>query len=126
MGTTLAAPDSLNERPISLFGFGWDYGGTTSSYNGGRLDSLWRLGSSGGSAVHLRLAPDWSAPQSLRSQVAGDRVYRSDDPAMRALNPHVFQILVYPRSCAGHKCQSGIGRRKSSPGRQDCRKQRSR
>lgn len=39
IGTGLKDLLRINGRKISFFGFGWDYGGTISSYNGGTLDS---------------------------------------------------------------------------------------
>lgn len=97
IGTGLATVDSLNGRAFVLAGFGWDYSGTVYSYEGGRLDSLW--GTRPGRHVMLRLAPD-SVPDALMpqyNQVMGDSEYRSDLPAMRAVRPRVYQIIVGPR-----------------------------
>lgn len=38
MGSGLQELLKLNEKKIGFYGFGWDYGGTIISYNGGKLD----------------------------------------------------------------------------------------
>jgi hypothetical protein len=98
IGTDLKTLESLNGGPFQLAGFGWDYSGTTASFNGGRLDSLWRRDTVLGGAALLRLDPQTAgAPDSLAAQVEGDRLFSSDHPAMRLLNPRIYQILVHPR-----------------------------
>ena len=37
IGSTLSEMEKLNGKPISLYGFGWDYGGTFISFNEGKL-----------------------------------------------------------------------------------------
>ena len=39
MGSGLQELLKLNQKKISFYGFGWDYGGSILSYNGGTLDS---------------------------------------------------------------------------------------
>jgi len=98
IGTDLKTLETLNGRAFDLAGFGWDYSGTTSSFQAGRLDSLWTRNGVLGNAVLLRLDPVRAAPQdSLTSQVLGDRTFSSAHRAMQALNPQVYQILVRPR-----------------------------
>jgi hypothetical protein len=98
IGTDLKTVESLNGRSFHLSGFGWDYSGTTSSFDEGRLDSLWRRDGVLGNAVLLRLDPGpMAAPDSLTARVLGERDFSSQDPAMQLLNPRVYQILVRPR-----------------------------
>ena len=98
IGTDLQTLEKLNGRSFQLSGFGWDYSGTTSSFNAGRLDSLWRREGQLGNAVLLRLDPDnAAAPDSVVARVLGERTFSSADPAMQLLNPRVYQILVRPR-----------------------------
>ena len=98
IGTDLKTLESLNGGAFQLSGFGWDYSGTTVSFNDGRLDSLWRRDGVLGNATLLRLDPETAgAPDSLTARVLGDRTYSSHDPAMQLLNPRVYQILVRPR-----------------------------
>jgi hypothetical protein len=91
MGTTLAELERLNGRPFKLLGFHWDYEGTVSSWEGGRLDSLWS------GAVMLRLRPPPNPPADLTRQVLGDRELTSSHPAMQRLAPRVYEIRVLPR-----------------------------
>jgi len=41
IGTDLSTLEALNGRAFELSGFGWDYSGTTSSFDRGRLDRSW-------------------------------------------------------------------------------------
>jgi hypothetical protein len=97
MDTDLRSLERMNGRAFDMFGFEIEYAGTTNSFEGGRLDSLWRIGSNPGDAVKLRLGPREGAPRRLLDQVFGEKLYRSDLPAMRELNPRVYEMLVRPR-----------------------------
>jgi hypothetical protein len=39
VGTTLEELVRINGKPITFWGFGWDYGGAVSNWNGGKIDS---------------------------------------------------------------------------------------
>ena len=91
IGSTLAELEQLNGRPFQLAGFEWDYSGTVSSWEGGRLDSLW------GKHVLLRFAVDTTADVALVRQVLGDQLFPSSHAAMQKLNPRVYDILIRPR-----------------------------
>jgi hypothetical protein len=99
LGTTLLELEKLNGRPFMLAGFGWDYSGTVMSWDGGALDSLWERGTSARGHVGLRLDYPPGRPRSERvlSQVLGDHEYSSSLPAMRAINPVVYELFVTPR-----------------------------
>ncbi len=98
IGTSLSELERMNGRPFKLFGFSWDYAGTVSAWEGGRLDSLWRGGPENKVLVWLRLRPDSAGYESEHSrEVAGDRVFSSSHPAMRALNPRVYTLFIAPR-----------------------------
>lgn len=98
LGTSLSELESLNGKPFKLFGFEWDYAGTVSGWDGGRLDSLWRGGPENKVLVWLRLSPDSAGYESAHTrEVVGDRVFSSSLPAMRALNPRVYALFIAPR-----------------------------
>lgn len=99
LGTTLAELERLNGRPFTLAGFGWDYSGTVLSWNGGALDSLWSRGTTGRGHVGLRLdyVPGRQTSQRVLTQVLGDHEYSSSLPAMRTINPAVYELFVTPR-----------------------------
>lgn len=91
LGTRLARLTALNGRPFMLLGFGWDYGGTVASWNGGTLTA-----DSGVGRFIVRLHPTRTGPaaDSLMRDVLGDREYASDRPAMAALEPAVHELLT--------------------------------
>jgi hypothetical protein len=88
LGTSLQALEGLNGRPFTLAGFGWDYAGVITSWNGGALDST---------LAHTKLYLDPGPAQyesAPYSQVLGDRDYSSSLPAMQQLNPRVSQVFI--------------------------------
>lgn len=92
LGTRLTDLERLNGRPLSLTGFGWDYGGTVMGWDQGALEQA-LIGGNG--RVIVRLAVDSAATGSDEARsVSGDGVFRSDTPAMRRLDPAVHQIIV--------------------------------
>jgi hypothetical protein len=98
LGTSLAELERLNGKPFRLFGMDFDYSGTVDSWEGGRLDSLWRPAAGSRHLVWLRLQPEnTSADAALAAKVVGERVFPSSDSAMRQLNPKVYDLFVEPR-----------------------------
>jgi hypothetical protein len=88
LNTSLTDLERLNGKPFTLAGFGWDYAGVVTDWNGGTLDS-----SLAGIKLYLDPGPAQyeSAPY---SQVLGDRDYSSSLPAMQQLSPKVRTIFV--------------------------------
>jgi hypothetical protein len=97
IGTRLSELERLNGRPFELFGFQFDYEGTVDNWQGGRLDSLWRAAPGRRHLVWVRLRPDSTADSALWSSVMGDRVFSSAHPAMRALDPRVYDLFIEAR-----------------------------
>lgn len=97
LGTSLAELERLNGRPFRLLGMGWDYAGTVVSWQGGRLDSLWRPPPGKQRLVWLRLHPVGAVDPALARRVAGDRELSSADSAMRRLDLRVYDLFVEPR-----------------------------
>lgn len=92
LGTHLQELERLNGGPFLLTGFGWDYGGTITSWEGGRLGGLFEQGS----GIALRLGGDTSMLSVKElARVSGDVEYRSDDPLMQTVNPKVIEIVVF-------------------------------
>jgi hypothetical protein len=88
LDTSLAGLERLNGKPFTLAGFGWDYAGVVTGWNGGALDSSL-------AGVKLYLDPGAAQYESAPySQVLGDRDYSSDLPAMQQLSPKVRTIFV--------------------------------
>ncbi|MCB1672545.1 MAG: hypothetical protein R3F41_00370 [Gammaproteobacteria bacterium] len=97
LGSSLNEIEGINREPFRLSGFGWDYGGTVTSWGSGVL----RNADAGNSCrLTLRLAPasDLTAESGIAdswySQVLGEREYSSDHPAMQALNPEVYEMIL--------------------------------
>jgi hypothetical protein len=93
LGSTLKEIERLNGSPFRLVGFAFDYSGTITDCEGGQLGVL-------GSArtvrlLILRLAPsDEARRRPEYGEVLGDRDFSSSNPAMQALNPSVYQMVV--------------------------------
>jgi hypothetical protein len=88
LSTTLNELEQFNGKPFTLAGFGWDYAGVVTNWNGGALDSSL-------TGVKLYLDPGPAQYESAPySQVLGDQDYSSDLPAMHQLSPKVRTIFV--------------------------------
>jgi hypothetical protein len=88
LNTSLAELERLNGRPFTLAGFGWDYAGVVTSWNGGALDTTL-------AGIKLYLDPGPAQYESAPySQVLGDRDYSSALPAMQQLSPRVRTIFI--------------------------------
>lgn len=88
LGTRLRELEQRNGRAFMLVGFGWDYGGAIVNWADGALGAK-RPG------VHLYLDPGPAQYQTpIYHEVLGDRDYSSRTPAMQALDPQVYQIVI--------------------------------
>lgn len=89
LGTTLLEIERLNQRPFRFTGFGWDYGGTITAWNGGRLAKL----ATQRPRVFLRLALG-EQMQTVPKQLLGEAQFSSVLPLARRLNPSVYMMVV--------------------------------
>jgi len=91
VGTPLTVVEELNGKPFMLYGFGWDYGGRVSNFNGGALGTP-----EGGLQVEFQLNYESDPPPAdeLVNQVSGDHEFNSSNPAMQTLNPMVYSVVV--------------------------------
>lgn len=85
VGLSLAEVELVNDRPFLLAGFGWDYGGTTLDWKGGKLDTQ-----PGGCLLRLR----FDQQTATDADVDGDREFSSDDKGMRSAAPVVDEISL--------------------------------
>ena len=95
LGMTLKDLERLNGRPFDLLGFAWDYSGTVTSWNGGRLETV------SGTACEIKVRLDPGSPASLSPErqaafdaMIGDRLFKSSDRNMQFLNPKAYEILL--------------------------------
>ena len=92
-GATLEEIEAMNGRPFTLTGFGWDLGGYTNGWDGGRLDKP-----VGGCNLSVRFEPANDAPGDALDKVNGDVEFLSTDSAMRQTRPVVIEIeLGWPQ-----------------------------
>jgi hypothetical protein len=88
LGQELDEVERLNKGPFQLAGFGWDRGGSVTSWSGGALET---------SPCHVRarFAVDSKFMNDPRmKQVMGDREFSSSDATMRALEPRVVELWL--------------------------------
>jgi hypothetical protein len=88
LGLTLAELEQLNGKPLKLSGFDKNNVATLTDWNGGQLSTL-----AGGCKIGISLRADPKAPTAL-GDLPADRVYSSNDAALRAVNPAVSEILI--------------------------------
>jgi hypothetical protein len=92
-GATLTEIEAMNGKPFTLTGFGWDLGGYSNSWDGGRLDKP-----VGGCNLSLRFDPAKDAPGDALDKVNGDVEFLSTDSAVRQVKPVVVEIeLGWPQ-----------------------------
>jgi hypothetical protein len=90
LGTCLKQLESINGRPFSLLGFGWDFEGKVESWNNGVLDKELE----GKGRVFMQLVPWGEVPvaESEMDEVIGDGPFSSSHPIMQKINPCASEI----------------------------------
>lgn len=89
LGLTLADLERLNGKPFKLIGFDKNRLASLSDWDGGALAAI-----PGGCKIGISLRPDPTATPAAIGALAADSVFKSDDTAMRAVNPTVSEILI--------------------------------
>jgi hypothetical protein len=92
IGTKLSELAQRNGKSFKLWGFGWDYGGTISDWQGGQFAT-----SDGTSLLALTLGPPpklTPAQEKAYNQVMGDSEFLSSLPAMKTLDPVIQTMSV--------------------------------
>jgi len=89
LGLTLAEVEKLNHKPFKLLGFNKDNVAAGSDWNGGAMTTL-----PGGCKLGISMHADPKATAEAVGALAADKEFSSDDPAMRAVNPRVSEILI--------------------------------
>ncbi|MBY0404998.1 MAG: hypothetical protein K2X66_13950 [Cyanobacteria bacterium] len=90
IGTSLKELQTLNQKPFTLSGFEWDYGGRILSWEKGTLQAL------SNQKVFLQLINTHSKKLTAHENeaVSGDQTIFSTVPAMQKLNPQVAEIDI--------------------------------
>jgi len=89
LGLNLADLEKLNRKPFKLKGFDKDSIASVTDWDGGTLSAL-----PGGCKAGVMLRADVKVPPTTLSALPADREFFSIDPAMRAANPAVSEILI--------------------------------
>lgn len=84
-GMTLREVEALNARPFELYGFGFDYGGTSLDWKGGALDHQ-----AGGCTLTLRFSMRDGADNA--GVYIGEQSLMSDSEAMQKASPVVDAV----------------------------------
>jgi curved DNA-binding protein CbpA/uncharacterized protein YecT (DUF1311 family) len=92
INTPLIRLIELNKSHFNLFGFGWDYGGTISSWEKGSLAKM--MGANGQIIIRLSLPETSILPSKIVESVYGETEFSSSTPAMMTLNPVVKEIII--------------------------------
>jgi hypothetical protein len=88
LGLTLAQLEQLNGKPFKLSGFDKNNVAALTDWSGGQLSAP-----AGGCKVGISLRAEPKAASAL-SDLPADRVYSSNDAALRVVNPTVSEILI--------------------------------
>lgn len=92
VGTSLREVEQANGKPFKLYGFGWDYGGTTSDWQGGKLMTADKKSFL---TLLFGFEPDFSISENkFYDTVLGDGEFLSSLSAMQSLNPTVKSLTV--------------------------------
>lgn len=83
--TTLAEVEALNGKPFTLWGFGWDYAGTTTDWHDGKLSAQ-----PGGCKLELRFVQGTQTD----ADISGERSFSSDDKGIRSAEPVVDALSL--------------------------------
>ncbi len=82
IGDALDNTERANGQPFQLWGFGWDYGGWVSDWNGGALAQA------DGCNLRVRFEPSSTS----NTSAMGDAAFMSNDPAVRAADARVSEL----------------------------------
>jgi hypothetical protein len=96
-GTTLRDLERRNGKPFELLGFHWDYSGSVTSWQDGKLAGF--LKGPGRLTMMLNASAKAEAglSQDEAQSVAGDKDFLSSHPVMQKLNPAIYSLqMVWP------------------------------
>jgi hypothetical protein len=93
VGMALSEVEALNGRPFTLYGFGWDFGGTSSDWKGGELADL-----PSGCNLIVIFSLDETASEGAQIKVSSDNEFASNQNEIKAVKPRVARIgLGFPQ-----------------------------
>lgn len=89
LGTTSDELEKLNGKVFNFSGFGWDYGGSITNWNGGKLDN---------SGIGIELTEgdiNKKITETEYEQILGDQDVKSDHPVVKKVQPKVYKLSVH-------------------------------
>lgn len=89
LGTTLKQLEKLNGRPFELSGFSWDYGGTVTSWKGGKLEKALEW-----VTVRFDDPSTEGLTEAQSDSIMGDAPHLSSLPVLQKLNPTVGSLAI--------------------------------
>lgn len=89
VGMALDDVATINGRPFSLSGFGWDMGGYATDWKAGKLDRI-----AGGCSLSVRFDPDPKVTGRTLGQASGDKQLSSSNAAVKAVRPSVSELSI--------------------------------
>ncbi|MBO0936568.1 hypothetical protein J2I47_08440 [Fibrella sp. HMF5335] len=92
VGSTLRDVEAINGKPFNLYGFEWDYGGQSSGWRGGSLETK-----TGKTFIGATFGFDHDVPdnqQAFFEAVMGDIEFLSNNTALQQLNPTVQTLSI--------------------------------
>lgn len=89
LGTSLKQLEKLNGRPFELSGFSWDYGGTVTSWKGGKLEEILEW-----VTVRFDDPSTEGLTEAQASSIMGDSAKLSSMPILQKLNPKIGSLAI--------------------------------
>lgn len=87
LGDGIETVERLNKGPFTLSGFGWDYGGSVTDWQGGALA---QVAPGCRTTVRFNIPPDVQTADAIQ----GDSPHSSKEPAIRAASAYVEEISI--------------------------------
>lgn len=87
LGDGVATVEKLNKKPFQIAGFGWDYGGYVTDWQGGALAEI-----TPGCITTVRF--NIPSDVQMASAIQGEAPHASTEPAMRNASAYVEEIMI--------------------------------
>lgn len=87
LGDGVATVEKLNKKPFAISGFGWDYGGYVTDWQGGALNAI---APGCKTTVRFNIPPDVQ----MADAIQGEAPHASTEPAIRNASAYVEEIMI--------------------------------
>jgi hypothetical protein len=86
--STLDEIVKYNAKPITFLGFGWDYSGMVTSFEGGKLENA-------GVGMTLGISPEVKQDENYPTDMLGDQEFSSDNPFAKSTPIVIVRLNVH-------------------------------